>query len=101
MEKTYNNIVTALKYYIPIKYWNLNNWKIIIKREKEVEKNIFKYRCSFYELYFNEKLEPVNYNYQHIIDDEVYYDTSHGNPNIPAYTYLGKVDWYNQNNWGL
>ena len=37
MEKNYKNILTALKFYIPIKYWNLNDWETIIKREEEVE----------------------------------------------------------------
>lgn len=96
VEKTYQNILTALKYYVPIKYWNLNNWKIIINREEEVEKNVFKYRCSFFTLYFNEKLEPIEYGKQHIIDGLVYYDR---NPK-GMYAMLGSVDWYNQYDWG-
>lgn len=101
MEKTEKNIITALKYYIPIRYWKLNDWKTIVSREEEVEKNIFQYKCSFYKLYFNEKLEPVHYAEQKVIDDEVFYDTSNDNPNIPAYTYLGKLNWDKQHDWGL
>ena len=100
MEKNYKNILTALKYYIPIKYWDLNNWDIIIKREKEVERNVFRYRCSFYELYFNEKLEPINYGNQHIIKNKVYYDTSNGKGGL-AYLFLGYVAWDKQSNWGI
>ena len=66
MEKNYKNILTALKFYIPIKYWNLNDWDTIIKREEEVEENIFEYKCSFYTLYFNEKLEPITYGNQYV-----------------------------------
>lgn len=99
MEKNYQNILTALKYYIPIKHWNLNNWDIIIKREEEVEKNIFKYKCSFYDLYFNEKLEPVEYGRQHIIEDKVYYDTS-VDGNALAYLFLGHFNWHEQYDWG-
>jgi len=100
MEKTYENILTALKYYIPIKFWNLNDWDVIIRREEEVEENVFRYRCSFYELYFNEKLEPIEYGYQHIIKNKVYYDTSEGGDAL-AYWFLGYVDWDKRNNWGL
>lgn len=100
MEKNYQNILTALKYYIPIRYWNLNNWDIIIKREVEVEKNIFEYRCSFFILYFNEKLEPVEYGNQHIIDGKVYYFDKDDFINRGDVV-LGRVDWYNQNTWGL
>lgn len=100
MEKTYENILTALKFYIPIKYWNLNNWDIIIKREEEVEENVFKYKCSFYTLYFNEKLEPIEYGKQHIIDDKVYYDTSINNDAL-AYLFLGDVNWFERQDWGL
>ena len=99
MEKTYENICIALKYYIPRRYWNLNDWDMIIKREEEVEKNVFKYRCSFYELYFNEELEPISYGKQHIIGDKVYYDTSKDGNSL-AYYYLGNVTW-KQLHWGL
>lgn len=100
MEKTYQNILTALKYYIPIKYWNLNNWDVIIKREEEVEKNIFKYECSFYTLYFNDELKPIEYGKQHIIDNKVYYDTSDNGISL-AYLFLGHENWFEQNNWGI
>lgn len=101
MEKTKENILVALKYYIPKQYWNLNNWDIIIKREEEVEKNVFKYRCSFFDLYFNEKLEPIEYGRQHIIKNKVYYDTSNGEIKPLAYLFLGFVSWDKQRNWGL
>ena len=102
MEKTHENIVFALKYYIPIRYWNLNDWDIIINREEEIEEGIFKYKCSFFTLYFNDKLEPVTHGKQYVIDDEVYYDMNKEN-NIGAgtYTLLGNVDWYNQFDMGL
>lgn len=101
MEKTYENILTALKYYIPIRYWNLNNWDVIIKREVEVEKNVFMYKCSFYTLYFNEKLEPIEYDRQHIIDGKVYYDTSNENIEPLAYLFLGHWNWFERRNWGV
>ena len=101
MEKTYENILTALKYYIPIKYWNLNNWDIIIKREVEVEKNVFMYKCSFYNLYFNGKLEPIEYDRQHIIEGKVYYDTSDGTVKPLAYLFLGHWNWFERRNWGV
>ena len=101
MEKTKNNILTALKYYIPIKYWNLNDWNTIINREEEVKKNIFQYRCSFYVLYFNEKVEPVTYGRQYVIDDNVYYDENTLSIGAGTYTLLGKFKWQNQHDWGL
>ena len=99
MEKTYENILSALKYYVPRKYWVLNNWNIIIGREKEIEENVFEYKCSFMTLYFNEKLEPLEYNHQHIIGDDVYYFNKNDFVNRSEIV-LGKVDWYNQNDWG-
>ena len=101
MEKTIENIITALKYYIPRKYWNLNNWDIIIKREEEVEKNVFQYKCSFITLYFNEKLEPVEYGKQHIINNQVFYVLNRNSVGAGTYTLLGEVDWYKQYDWGL
>lgn len=101
MEKSYQNILSALKYYIPIKYWGLNNWKKIIHREEEVEKNVFKYKCSFYTLYFNEKVEPITYGKQYVIDNQVYYDTNNDSSiGAGTYTLLGDVDWYSNVDWG-
>ena len=102
MEKNYKNILTALKFYIPIKYWNLNDWETIIKREEEVEENIFEYKCSFYTLYFNEKVEPVEYGDIHIKDNKVYYDNSiKGLPNLAGYRFLGYYNWQDHRHWGL
>lgn len=101
MEKTYENILCALKYYIPIRHWNLNNWDIIIKREEEVEKNVFKYKCSFFTLYFNEKVEPITYGHQYIIGEKVYYDTTEGRTTALAYYFLGWVSWSEKKGWGL
>lgn len=101
MDKTKDNILHALKYYVPIKYWNLNDWDIIINREEEVEKNVFQYKCSFFTLYFNQELEPVTYGKQHVIDGQVYYDRNKSNIGAGTYTLLGSVDWYKQINMGL
>lgn len=101
MEKTKKNILTALKYYIPTRYWKLNDWDTIINREEEVEENIFQYRCSFYVLYFNEKVEPVTYGKQYVIDNKVYYDTNTHSFGAGTYTLLGEFDWEKQWNWGL
>lgn len=101
MEKTHENILTALKYYIPIKYWSLNDWDTIINREEEVEKNVFKYKCSFFDLYFNEKLEPITYDKQHVIENKVYYDKNKRKIGAGTYTFIGYVDWYSSKNWGL
>lgn len=98
--KTRENIITALKYYVPIRFWNLNNWDIIVEREEEVEENIFKYRCSFYELYFNEELEPIEYKHQHIIDGKVYYEEESDYEPL-AYLFLGFADWYKRYDWGI
>lgn len=101
MERTKENLIVALKYYIPIKYWNLNDWQTIINREEEVEKNIFQYKCSFFTLYFNEKLEPIEYGKQHIIDNQVYYDLNKYKGGAGTYTLLGSVHWYDEDDWGL
>lgn len=102
MEKTTENIICALKYYIPIKYWNLNKWDTIVKREEKVDEDIYAYKCSFYTLYFNSKLEPVSFGRQHIINNEVFYDTNPiENFGAGTYTPLGDIRWYKINCWGL
>ena len=102
MKKTYDNILTALKYYVPRKYWKLNNWKVIINREEEVEEDVFKYKCSFFTLYFNSKLEPLTYGKQYVIDNQVFYDRNKDSSlGAGTYTLLGEFDWSKQNNWGL
>lgn len=102
MEKNYNNILTALRYYIPLRYWKLNNWDKIIKREEEIEKNIFQYKCSFFTLYFDNELKPITYGKQHVINNRVYYDTNDSNTDgAGTYTLLGCLFWEEQKGWGL
>ena len=62
INKTNEEIEVCLKYYIPNKYWVLNNWKLIIKRCTEVEENIFQFKCSFFDLYFDKDMHPVTYD---------------------------------------
>ena len=99
MKKTRIHIIGALKYYIPIKYWILNDWNKIVNREEEVEENVFKYKCSFFTLYFNEKLEPITYGKQHIINNTVFYDTNVRQIGAMTYTPLGSVEWYKKYGW--
>ena len=64
--------------------------------------NVFQYKCSFFTLYFNEKLEPITYGNQSVIDNKVYYDMSsfvEGDDNR-ADCILGFADWENQKGWG-
>ena len=62
INKTKKEIITCLRYYTPTKEWNLNDWDIIIKRCVEVEDNIFQFKTSFCELYFDKDLHPVSYD---------------------------------------
>ena len=101
IKKSRQEILTALKFYIPIKYWNLNDWNTIINRCREVEEGIYKFKCSFITLYFDENLKPVTYAKQYVIKDEVYYDLNKHNYGARTYTLLGDVNWENHTDWGL
>lgn len=104
INKTKDEIKTCLKYYIPNKYWNLNNWDVIIKRCDEVEENVFLFKCSFFDLYFDRDMHPITYGKVIVCESKnnfVYYDVEKGlthrtEPPIP----IGAYDWENQNNWG-
>lgn len=102
MVKNKSRVWTALKYYVPIKNWNLNDWDTIINRYDEVDNGIYRFRCSFMNLYFDENLRPVSYGKQHVIDGKVYYDIDNENSHgAGTYTFLGDVDWEKHNDWGL
>ena len=96
-------IKTCLKYYVPKKEWNLNDWDTIIKRCVEVEDNIFQFKTSFCELYFDEDLHPVSYDKMIVCEskgNKVYYDFQKNlkhrtEPPIP----LGEYNWEIQG-WG-
>lgn len=104
INRTNDEIKTCLKYYIPIKYWVLNDWDMIIKRCVEVSEGVFLFKCSFYDLYFDKDMNPVNYDKMIVCDDKnkwVYYDFDKGmknqfEPPIP----LGAYDWEHQHGWG-
>lgn len=104
VNKTKEEIETCLKYYIPSKYWNLNDWEMIIKRVEEVEKGIFKFKCSFFNLYFDSDMHPVTYGEMIVCESKdyrVYYDFEkylpyRTEPPIP----LGEYYWENQSDWG-
>ena len=57
INKTKEEIRICLMYYIPRKYWVLNDWDIIIKRCYEVEDNVFLFKCSFFDLYFDNEIK--------------------------------------------
>ena len=104
INKTKKEIEICLRYYIPNKYWVLNDWDTIIDRCEEVEENIFQFRCSFFSLYFDEDMHPVNYGKMVVCErrnNRVYYDFQKDmefrtEPMIP----LGEYEWENQYNWG-
>ena len=104
INRTKDEIKTCLMYYVPKKNWVLNNWDIIIKRCKKVENNVFLFKCSFLDLYFDSEMNPVTYDKVIVCESKnnrVYYDFQKNlkhrtEPPIP----LGEYDWENQNNWG-
>lgn len=104
VNRSKEDIITCLKYYIPIKYWNLNDWDIIVQRCTEVEEGIFQFRCSFFVLYFDNDMNPVTYGKMVVCkrkNNHVYYDFEKNlqfriEPPIP----LGVYDWEKAVNWG-
>ena len=105
INKTRKEIEVCLKYYVPNKYWVLNDWDTIITRCTEVDSGVFLFKCSFFDLYFDENMHPVTYDKLIVCeskDNYVYYDVEKYNehrtePPIP----LGKYDWEKQYNWGF
>lgn len=103
INRTKTEIETCLRYYIPNKYWNLNDWNVIIDRCEEVEEGVFQFRCSFYCLYFDENMYPMTYGNVIVCekkDNYVYYDVEKDlgyrtEPPIP----LGKYYWDKQYSW--
>ena len=104
INKSFDEIKTCLKYYIPNKYWDLNDWSTIIERVEEVEEGIYQFRCSFYTLYFDENMRPVTYGNLIVCEsrnNNVYYDFQKykeysTEPPIP----IGDYDWENATDWG-
>lgn len=104
INKTFKEIETCLKYYIPNKYWVLNDWSIIISRMVEVEEGVFQFKCSFFTLYFDKDMHPLTYGKMIVCEkknNRVYYDFEKNlqyqtEPPIP----LGEYDWEHQYTWG-
>lgn len=75
INKSNEEIERVLRKYILPKYSNLNNWEIIIRRCKEIEPNIFAFKCNINQtIYLNQDLKPVTYGNQYIVDGNYYYD---------------------------
>ena len=104
INKSKDEIKTCLMYYIPRKYWVLNDWDIIIKRCTKIKDNVFLFRCSFFQLYFDSEMHPITYGKMIVCEtknNRVYYNFQEYNtyqtePPIP----LGEYDWENQIDWG-
>lgn len=85
-------LIKILQRFVPTRYHDLNNWEIIIKRAKIIEDKYYAFRCSFQTIYLNKNYEPVNYDRQHIINGDYYYDYDEGEPGgAGTYTYIISV----------
>ena len=86
-------IINELKKYVPVREYDLNDWKIIIKRVEEVEEGIFKYSLSSMDLYFDDEMYILEYGNTHIINGEVYYDFSSDTDCSGTYVKIGEVNY--------
>ena len=87
-------IKSMLKHYVPSKWHNLNNWDILISREKELSDDLNLISCSFMDLFFDNNGFPVNYGDVHIVGDDVYYDFNSDDLGSGTYTLLGEIYKY-------
>lgn len=76
INKSDTEIIKILKYYVPNKWHDLNNWYIILSRATWINKDLVLFKCSFLELYFNKDMIIQEYGNIKIIDNEVFYDIS-------------------------
>ena len=84
-------IVRTLELYIPMEYWELYDWDLIIKRQKEVKEGIFEFDCHFLKLYFDKDMKPVTYGKQKVINDKLFYDYNTDEGIAGTYTFLGNI----------
>ena len=48
INKTDEEIINILKYYVPTRWHDLNNWDIILSRAIELAPNLYFFKCSFF-----------------------------------------------------
>ena len=74
VNKSDDEIIEILEYYVPDKWHNLNNWDIILSRAEWVDDNLVLFKCSFLDLYFDKDMVIQNYDNVVVYDDRVYYN---------------------------
>lgn len=87
----YRLIMNTLKCCIDAEYWDLFDWQEIINRAEEVDENIYCFDCHFLKVYFNEKMEPVEYKNQKIINGAVYQDLNENKNGAGTYTHIMNI----------
>lgn len=91
MDADNRTIVRTLENYIPMEYWELYDWDLIIERVKEVEDNIYCFDCHFVKLYFDGEMNPITYGKQKVINGKLYYDFNSDDSHAGTFTYLGTL----------
>lgn len=84
INKTDEEIINILKYYVPTRWHDLNNWDIILSRAIELAPNLYFFKCSFLELFFDEEMNILEYGDVVIQGEKVYYNI-YNVPNFENY----------------
>lgn len=74
ISKTDDEIISVLKYYVPNRWHDLNNWSIILERCKQISSSLFLFKCSYLELFFDKNMVIQEFGNVLIINNKVYYE---------------------------
>ena len=92
VNKDKDEIINILKNYVPVEYWDVFDWNIIVYRCKNINDKIFQFDLFLYSVYFNVDMKPIEYDNQYIIDGEVYLDLNEdSSKGAGTYHYIGDM----------
>ena len=90
-----------LKHYLKNEYIGLCNYDHIIENREEIKieynETIYKYNCPCQTIYLDIDGYAVNYDKQHIINEEYYDDFNTNEEGAGTYTYIAPLEWKRNN----
>ena len=92
VNKTKKEIIQILQHYVPVEYWNIFDWETIMNRCEICDENVYCFNVFLYKLYFDEDMQPLTYEEQHILDGMLFIDENEdSNQGAGTYTYIADV----------
>lgn len=86
-----------LKHYLRNEYMGLCDYDYVIENREEIlieyGEVIYKYNCPCQTIYLDIDGYAVNYDKQHIIEENYYYDFNTDNTGAGTYTYIAPLEW--------